>query len=1371
MNATSASASLRERARDVLLRKVTETVQSWPCSEGQTSLWYLHQAAPHSAAYNVGFALAIEGAVDPDRLERACQALVDRHSILRARFENNDGELVQKIVGYERVTLAEKVVEDGSQEALREAVEAYHGAPFDLESGPLYRFTLFRQAPDAQVLLVTAHHIVCDGWTLWLLMDELGERYGGGSDVADGRLRPLQTSYRDYVLKERSMLDLPASAASWSYWEKRLAGAPPALNLPLAKQRPAVQVLNGLSCPVRLGPALTEAVRRRAREAEITPFAFLLTAFQVLLHRYSSESDILVGIPMAGMRDGAYARVAGHFVNQLPIRASLESEKGFRAIARETLQQLLDAREHGAIPFGMLVKRLSPRRNPNCSPVFQSSFVLQGAPWKNSVFALMAPDGETRHGSWGGLRAAHFDFPQQEGQLDVTLELMDGAAEIFGRLKADAALFDVGDTMQLAASFVELLSHAVEEVDCPIGRLRLQSHEERQRCLDAAGAIEGRFEVSTDLGQAFADMAASQPEAIAVNGVGFELTYRELDERADRLAAYLRGRGLAGQRIGLCVERSMEMIVGIVGILKAGCAYVPIDPRSPAERQAFILQDSEVRLLLTRSQPAGEGGPLSVETLCLISDWDSIAQAPAEPASNVTIDPERTAYVIYTSGTTGKPKGVAITHRNVIRLFSATDAYYGFGTGDVWPLLHSFAFDVSVWEIWGAFLYGGRLLVVPHETVRSPDELVDLLLAEGATVLNQTPSAFRLLTKAANLPALAGEGRLRLISFAGEALDPQILRPWIDLAGDEQPRIVNMYGITETTVHAMYRQITADDLKRPSSMIGVPFPDLRIYILDNRLEPVPFGVRGEIFVGGDGVGVGYHNRPELNGQRFIADPFGREPGRRLYRSGDLAVRRRNGDVEYSGRADRQVKLRGFRIELGEIEHMLAGHPDVSSAIVRAVGSGEETRLVGYVIPRPGSDVSGQNLRQHAFRLLPEYMVPSDIVFLDALPLNANGKIDEGLLPLPQATTGDGGVALVPPRDWTEQRLLRIWQQLLKREAIGIEDNFFELGGHSFLAVSMMADIESTFGKKLPISALMGRQTVARLAELLRDEAASGRWSPIVPIREEPNGRKFFCVAGGGGNVVYFYHLARYLPEGIAFYGVQSYGLGGAPPKSSVEEAARAYVEEIRAVQGTGPYLLGGHCFGGWVAYEIGRQLVEMGEQVEVLAVLDAPGPGLSPSCAAVRHDRNDPQWVVKFVKAFTEGTEASMDFDPEVPGATQDELLEQLSAGFERAGFVPFGAGAEQVKGLFNVFLANSTAVYAPVASPTLPIALFRAAEFHRDYDYSAVDDEARSFGWSMFSSGPVAVHDAPGNHISMLCEPNVAELSNSLARVLTQWR
>lgn len=1371
MNATSASASLRERARDVLLRKVTETVQSWPCSEGQTSLWYLHQAAPDSVAYNVSFALAIDGGLDPDRLERACQGLVDRHSILRARFCNIDGELVQKIVGHERVTLAVDVVAEETQEALREAIIARHRVPFDLESGPLHRFTLVRHSSGAHVLLFTAHHIVCDGWTLWLLMDELGERYRAGFELAVGRLSLLRTSYREYVLKERSLLDLQGSAASWSYWEERLAGAPPALNLPIAKPRPAMQGSNGLSCPLRLGPDLTEAVRRRAREAEVTPFAFLLAVFQVLLHRYSNENDILVGVPMAGMRDGGYARVAGHFVNQLPIRANIESGQSFGAIAKEAFLQLLDARGHGAIPFGMLVKRLSPVRNPGCSPIFQSSFVLQSAPGKESVFALMAPEGEIRHGVWGGLRVTHFDFPQQEGQLDLMLELIDDETEIFGRLKADSGLFEQEDAMQLAVSFVELLRHAVEEVDCPVGHLRLQSEEQRQHCLDAAGAIEGRFEVCTDLGHAFADMAARQPDAVAVIGADFALTYRELDERAEQLAAYLGGRGMAGQRIGLCVERSLEMIVGILGILKAGCAYVPIDPRSPTERQAFILQDSQVRLLLARSETEKRETRWPVETVCLVGDWERIAGASVEPVAGQMIDPDRTAYVIYTSGTTGKPKGVAITHRNVIRLFSATDGYYGFGTEDVWPLLHSFAFDVSVWEIWGAFLYGGRLLVVPHDIVRSPDELVDLLVAEQATVLNQTPSAFRLLTKAGNLSKLADQGRLRLISFAGEALDPQILRPWIDLAGDERPRIVNMYGITETTVHAMYRRITAGDLNQSSSMIGVPFPDLRIYLLDDRLEPVPFGVRGEIFVGGDGVGVGYLNRPELNGQRFIADPFGREPGGRLYRSGDLAVRRRNGDVEYSGRADRQVKLRGFRIELGEVEHVFAGLPDVRSAVVRAAGDGEQRRLVGYVITQTGSDVSAQSLRHHALKLLPEYMVPSDIVFLDALPLNANGKIDEGLLPIPKANVAGDVAALVPPRDWTEQRLVRIWRQLLKCDAIGIEDNFFELGGHSFLAVSMMADIESAFGKRLPISALMKCQTVARLAELLRGDAASGGWSPIVPIREAPGARKFFCVAGGGGNVVYFYHLARHLPEDIAFYGVQSYGLDGAAPKSSVEEAARSYVREIRAVQETGPYLLGGHCFGAWVAYEIGRQLVEMGEEVELLAVLDSPGPGLAPSCAAVCHDGDDPRWVAKFVKAFTEGTEAAAGFDPDVSGATQNDLLAQLSSGFERAGLVPFGAGAEEVKRLFNVFLSNSTSVYAPAAGPALPIVLFRAAEFHPDYDYSEVDDESRSFGWSKFSAGPVTVHDTPGSHISMLLEPNVAELSNVLARVLNQWR
>ncbi|MCR8547596.1 amino acid adenylation domain-containing protein [Salipiger sp. P9] len=1360
MSGADATAMLRAKAREILLRQTQDGTRVWPCSEGQTALWYLHQSAPRSPAYNVGFALALADPPDIAALQRACQAMVDRHDALRARFEDRDGVLWQRILADREVPLRQTALDGATPEALRETVQAHHDAPFDLETGPLYRFELFRQSARSHVLLVTAHHIVCDGWTLWMLMDELGARYAGDStETGPG------PSYRDYVLRERAALTAPGAAASWRYWEQRLEGVPPALTLPIAGPRPSEPSLSGLSCPLRLGAGLTARLRSRAREAGATPYALLLAAFQALLHRYSGESDIVIGVPVAGMREGAFARVAGHFVNQLPIRSGLDGDRPFDALVAETLEHLLDAREHGGLPFGMLVKRLAPPRHPGCSPVFQSSIVLQRAPQPGSVFDLLAPEGESRPGNWGGLGASAFDIRQQEGQLDLTLELIDGEAEIFGRLKADAALFGQAEVAQIAESFVTLLADALEAMDRPLGALRLQPQAARALCLDAAGDIATRFPVETDLGSAFRSTAARHPDRIALNGVGFALSYRDLDARSDLLAAELQRRGLAGQRIGLCVERSVEMLVGMLGILKAGGAYVPIDPQSPAERQRFILADSGVEMLLTQAHlvdRAGEG----VDVLCLDSDWPAIAQGggavPVPPG-----DPDRAAYVIYTSGTTGRPKGVVITHRNVLRLFLTTDGYYGFVTEDVWPLLHSFAFDVSVWEIWGAFLYGGRLLMVPHETVRAPDDLVTLLVAEGATVLNQTPSAFRLLTKAATLPDLAKEGRLRLISFAGEALEPQILRPWVALAGDAQPQIVNMYGITETTVHAMYRRIRAEDIDRPSSMIGEPFPDLRIYLLDDRMEPVPFGVRGEIYVGGDGVGVGYHNRPELTAQRFVADPFGREPGGRLYRSGDLAVRRRNGDVEYGGRADRQVKLRGFRIELGEVEHALASHPALRSAIVRPVGQGEETRLIGYAVVRDGAQSSVQALRQHVAGRLPDYMVPADVVFLDAFPLNANGKIDDAALPRPDRGQ-DSVAAMAPPRDWTEQRLLRIWQNLLRRDTLGIDDNFFALGGHSFLAVAMMAEIEREFGVRLPVSALMSRQTVARLAETLR-AGAGGAWSPIVPIREGQGERRLFCVAGGGGNVVYFYHLAAHLPEEIGFYGIQSFGLDGAPPKASVEEAARGYLAHIRALQPSGPYLLAGHCFGGWVAYEIGRQLVEMGEEVELLAVLDAPGPGLAASCGAGRPASDDPVWVAKFAKAFSEDSDAALDLPDDLSGETQDTLLRRIAGGFEAAGIVPCGAGEAQVRALFRVFLSNSTAIYRPEQRPTLPIALFRAAQAHRDYDYSAVDDAARAFGWDRFATGPVAVTDTPGHHITMLAEPHVAELAHALSRKLTQ--
>ena len=639
-------------------------------------------------------------------------------------------------------------------------------------------------------------------------------------------------------------------------------------------------------------------------------------------------------------------------------------------------------------------------------------------------------------------------------KYDLMLELWERGGQFVGWFEYDSDLFEAATIARIAGHFQNMLEAALAEPDRPIAELPLLTEDERRQVVESSNATAVEYPRDTCVHQLVETQVDRTPAAVAVVYGGHSLSYRELNARANRLANHLRRMAVGpGVLVGICMERSLEMVVGLLAILKAGGAYVPLDPDYPAERLAFLLQDSAVPILLTQRHLLPSLPESTARVLCLDADAPVFAaESDANPPPLAT--PDDLAYVIYTSGSTGVPKGVTVSHHNVVRLFRATEPWFHFDHRDVWTMFHSFAFDFSVWEIWGALIYGGRLVVVPFEVSRSPHEFYQLLLDERVTVLNQTPSAFRPLMDVDQTAPRAAELRLRLVIFGGEALELQSLRPWFQNHGDQKPQLVNMYGITETTVHVTYRPLRLADLSAAAgSLIGRPIPDLRLYVLESNGQPAPPGVRGEICVGGAGLARGYLNRPELTAERFITDPFGPEPVARLYRSGDLARWLPCGDIEYLGRIDQQVKIRGFRIELGEIEAALLRHPGITEAVVVARQDAPgQTRLVAYV--KPGAAAArpvAAELRARLAEFLPEYMVPSAFVVLEALPLSPNGKVDRSALPVPELDRGDSGERFTAPRTQTEWDLARIWSQVLGHKEVGIHDDFFNLGGDSLLA--------------------------------------------------------------------------------------------------------------------------------------------------------------------------------------------------------------------------------------------------------------------------------------------------------------------------------
>ncbi|WP_158501869.1 non-ribosomal peptide synthetase, partial [Vitiosangium sp. GDMCC 1.1324] len=1060
----------------------------FPLTPGQWGLWFQHQLSPHTTEYNVTHATRVRSELDVPALHRAFQALVDRHASLRTLFVRVDGQPVQRVLPQARVHFVQEDASAWDASRLSQRLGEEAARPFELASGPLMRVYLFSQASDQHVLLLSFHHIIVDLVSLAVLFQELGELYERSRRGEPSGLPPVRLDMSGVERQQRELLAREGERL-WEHWRQRLAGEPVPLELPSFRPRPPVQTYAGAVHTFRLPPALAQRLLTLTRERGVTLYTLLLASFQTLLYRYTGQEDVWVGSPASGRTRPQLSGVIGYLVNQVVLRGDLSGEPSFEQLLERTRTVVVDALSHQELPFTTLVDRLRVRRDPSRPPLAQVELVLQRShlPGQEALSGFALDESGVRM-RVGGLEVESLALERHVAEFDLTLTFAELDGTLAGSLRYNVDLFDAGTMARMAGHMIRLLEGIAADPSQPISRLPLLSPEERAELTRAPRVRHALRSGEVCLHRRFEERAAAVPEAVALSFEQQRLSYAELEARSNQLARYLARQGVVrGDLVGLYLERSPEMVVAVLAILKAGAAYVPIDTAYPADRARFMLEDSRARVLLTQAKLTGALGEMASRVVLLDEDASRIA---SEERSRLEVPSagEDLAYIIYTSGSTGRPKGVQVTHANVARLFDATWDWFRFDGSDVWTLFHSIAFDFSVWELWGALLYGGRLVVVPHLVSRSPESFHQLLRSERVTVLNQTPSAFRSLIQA-DLSAPAGSEALalRYVIFGGEALPLQSLRPWFERHGDERPLLVNMYGITETTVHVTYRPIRARDVdEAPGSVIGVPIPDLSLLLLDKHQQPVPVGVPGEMYVGGAGVALGYLNRPELTLQRFIADPFSSEPATRLYRSGDLARRLPDGDVEYLGRIDDQVKIRGFRIELGEIESALAQHSAVREVVVvpREDGSGEK-QLVAYAVAHSGTaEPSVGELRSFLRERLPEYMVPAAFVFLDAIPLTANGKVNRRALPAPDRLRPSLREGYVAPSNELERQLCVVFSEALGLEPVGVDDNFFELGGDSIRSLRVVARARE-HGLTLSVAEMFEHQTVRALALALR----------------------------------------------------------------------------------------------------------------------------------------------------------------------------------------------------------------------------------------------------------------------------------------------
>ncbi|CAL9516469.1 Tyrocidine synthase 3 [Streptomyces sp. enrichment culture] len=1060
-----------------------------PLSAGQRQMWFHHRMHPDSDEYLVTLALRLTGRLDRPALERAWDGMIERHGILRTRHRLLDGTPVQVIDPPRAGTLVHEDLAGlppaRRESAVRERVEHEGARPMDLERAWPVRGTLLRCADDEHVLVLVVHHIACDSWATGVFAQELGELYRSAT-TGTGASLPDATQYAEYARWENERAERGAFDRHLAYWRAQLAGLAP-LDLPADRRRPAVRGDGAGTVGRRVPDEVASAVRRLAARAGTTPFTVLLAAFQALLSRYTGRTDVAVGTVSSLRTRPEWQRMLGYGANSLVVRSRWTGDPSFARLVDDVRRTVLDAFDHQELPFQLLVAELEPERDLSRTPLFQTLFTLR-------------PETVTDYGL-PGVTSAPVLPPRARARCDVSLvvdEAPDGA--FTARLEYATDLFDRATGARMLDQYLRLLGEAVARPDAPLSALDLLDGDDRAR-LTAAPVVHRE---ARTLHEAFARQAARTPGAVAVSYGAERLTYAELDARAERIAALLRTRGArTGTRVAVLLERGTELLPALLGILKSGAAYVPLDPASPDARLELILDDlaaTGTPLVLTD----GEHRPRLPERYAgtpVLTDGDEPGPArPAGPAAH----PDDPAYVIYTSGSTGRPKGVEVTHRSVHRLMETVREHLDTDGTDVWTLFHSHAFDVSVFEMWGPLLRGGRLVVVPLDTARSPGDLLDLLVGERVTVLSQTPTAFRgLVALAADDDPRLGRLALRAVVCGGEQLPVQELGPWFDRVDPDRTAVLNLYGITETTVHATCHRVTRADVGTGAgNPVGRPLADLAIQLLDARGEPVPAGVPGEMYVSGPGVALGYLGRPGPTAERFVPDPFG-PPGSRRYRSGDLARRRTDGGLEYLGRIDDQVKIRGFRVEPGEVETVLAAHPGVRQAAVVAREDGTAgRRLVGYVVPVPGTAVDPVELRRRLRAALPEYMVPAALVPLDALPLTGNGKLDRRALPAPGAEAAGPapGRAPLAPRTAAEREFASVWCEVLELtdDRLGVEDSFFDLGGDSIRAVTLVGALRGA-GYDVTIRDVFDHRTIAGMCAAVAERAPAGADTAVRPF--------------------------------------------------------------------------------------------------------------------------------------------------------------------------------------------------------------------------------------------------------------------------------
>ena len=1312
-----------------------------PLSFAQERLWFIHQLEPNSAGYNFPGAFIFSGELDVDHLDQAFNLIIGRHESLRTVFPSQDGQAQQCILDQlhftlERIDLSH---EPSSQARHRKAKEIYQAeatAPFDLGRGPLLRGKVIKLAEQEHVVMLNMHHIISDGWSIGVLVKEVGlimEAYGQGRRP---ELAPLPIQYADYSVWQRTWLEEGGILEQQlRYWEKKLAGVAERLDLVMDYPRGSVQNFAGGTQAFTLDGGLTKQLKSLGEQQGGTLYMVLLAAFKALLYRYTGQNDICVGSPIANRQYQETEGLIGMFVNTLALRSQIGDEDTFLTLLTKVKATCLEAYEHQDTPFEKVVDMLRPQRSLSISPLFQVMFILQNA-------------------DMGTLDSRIQRYPLDNGisKFDLSIELTETTGGLVGSIEFSTALYKRQTIERMAEHFIALCRGITITPKARIGDLDYVSQAEKHRLLVDCNNTGAQYPKDKCLHDLFVGQVALHAGKAAVVCGEQRLSYQQLYERSRDLALYLQSQGVKPDRlVGICMERTPDMVVGLLGILQAGGAYVPLDPNYPQERLACMLQDSQAALVLTQEAVREKLSGLAANGTRLIEldrQWPEISKQVAELKTKEVevkkeVGPQHLAYVIYTSGSTGQPKGVAIEHHSPVTL-----AYWA---GDVYSQEEmagvlagtSICFDLSVYEIFVTLSHGGTVILAPNllGVIHLPDR-------ESITLINTVPSAMEELVRLDAIP-----DSVRTINLAGEPLSPLLVDKVYDNSRVE--KVYDLYGPSEDTTYStcILRK------KNGVQSIGRPIANTQVYILDQHNHAQPIGVPGELHLAGDGLARGYLNRKELSKEKFVPNPF--VPGTRMYKTGDLGRWLEDGTLQYLGRMDTQVKIRGFRIEMGEIEEQLKEHAEIAECAVVAQGGEGNKQLVAFYRAKETKGerivrLPYEELRGHLAKTLPDYMVPAAFVSLAAIPLNRNGKVDRRALERMDVMMASGR-EYVGARDETERQLVEIWAQVLQRgsETIGVNDNFFELGGHSLSAVQLIAKINRRFQQALALSVMFTAPEIAALARLIsrRDPTAS---DVLVPIQANGNKPPIFGIPGAGGNVLSLQPLSRVFGAQQPFYGLQAIGLDGkTPPLTSVEQTAQINLAALRTLQPAGPYRLIGHSYGGVVAYAMARILIEQGESIAHLILLDSRAPSIMQKKTTTDEAADLCEACTTLGALFN----ANLGIDiARLRRSSDGENMQYVVGVLNGYGLEING---DQFAAFYRVYRANMICYRAYKPSRLLckiNVSLYRATPNHQTGSTMPGD-----YGWNDLLQSPVRVYDVDADHFSILHRVDIPEVGNAL--------